>query len=56
MSLPALAKGYAIVYADYQGPNSDFAAGKQSAHAVLDGAQILGCLFTTFSGDSPKIG
>lgn len=41
MSLPALAKGYAVVYSDYQGPNSDFAAGKQSAHAILDGIRAV---------------
>jgi Secretory lipase len=37
VSLPALAKGYAIVYADYEGPDSQFIAGSQTAHAVLDG-------------------
>ncbi|HEX3782093.1 MAG TPA: lipase family protein [Pseudonocardiaceae bacterium] len=37
LSLPALAKGYAIVYADYEGPDSEFIAGPQAAHSVLDG-------------------
>jgi hypothetical protein len=37
LSLPALAEGYAIVYADYEGPNSEFIAGLQTAHGVLDG-------------------
>lgn len=37
VSLPALTKGYAIVYADYEGPNSEFIGGSQAAHAVLDG-------------------
>ena len=36
-SLGALARGYAVAYADYEGPDSDFMAGPQAAHAVLDG-------------------
>ncbi|MFD9889777.1 lipase family protein [Amycolatopsis sp. NPDC059027] len=36
-SLGALLKGYAVVYSDYEGPNSDFMAGPQAAHGVLDG-------------------
>lgn len=41
LSLGALAKGYAVVYADYEGPNSEFAAGPQAAHGVLDGIRAV---------------
>jgi len=41
LSLPALLQGYAIVYADYEGPNSEFIAGMQSAHGVLDGIRAV---------------
>ncbi|WP_020667334.1 lipase family protein [Amycolatopsis nigrescens] len=41
LSLPALLKGYAVVYSDYLGPNSDFIAGPQSAHAILDGIRAV---------------
>lgn len=37
LSFPALAKGYAVVYADYEGPDSEWLAGKTEAHGVLDG-------------------
>lgn len=37
LSLAALLKGYAVVYADYEGPGSDFISGPQAAHAILDG-------------------
>lgn len=37
LSFPLLLKGYAVVYADYEGPNSEWLAGKQAGHAVLDG-------------------
>lgn len=41
LSLTALLEGYAIVYADYEGPNSQFIAGMQSAHGVLDGIRAV---------------
>lgn len=41
MSLPALLKGYAVVYSDYLGPGADFLAGPQSAHAILDGIRAV---------------
>ncbi|WP_216206258.1 lipase family protein [Amycolatopsis aidingensis] len=41
LSLGALLKGYAVVYSDYQGPRSEFAAGPQAAHAVLDGIRAV---------------
>ncbi len=37
LSFPALAEGYAVVYADYEGPRSEWLAGKNEAHGVLDG-------------------
>ncbi|MEC3980740.1 lipase family protein [Amycolatopsis sp. H20-H5] len=39
LSLAALLKGYAVVYADYEGPHSDFVSGPQAAHAILDGVR-----------------
>lgn len=41
VSLSALLKGYAVVYSDYEGPDSDFAAGPQAAHAILDGVRAV---------------
>ncbi|ALG09719.1 hypothetical protein AOZ06_24955 [Kibdelosporangium phytohabitans] len=41
MSLPALLKGYAVVYSDYLGPRADFLDGPQSAHAILDGIRAV---------------
>ena len=41
LSLSALLQGYAIVYADYEGPDSEFIAGMQSAHGVLDGIRAV---------------
>ncbi|TDQ00175.1 lipase family protein [Labedaea rhizosphaerae] len=41
MSYQALLRGYAIVYADYEGPHSQFAAGPQAAHGVLDGMRAV---------------
>ncbi|WP_414938787.1 lipase family protein [Amycolatopsis sp. cmx-11-51] len=40
-SLAALARNYAVVYSDYEGPHSDFAAGPQAAHGVLDGIRAV---------------
>lgn len=37
LALPALLKGYAIVYPDYEGPQSQWLAGPQAGHATLDG-------------------
>lgn len=37
LSLPALLDGYAVVYSDYEGPQSEWIAGLQEAHGVLDG-------------------
>lgn len=39
LSLAALARNYAVVYADYEGPHSQFIAGPQTAHGVLDGVR-----------------
>ncbi len=41
LSLTALLDGYAVVYADYEGPHSQFIAGPQSAHGVLDGIRAV---------------
>lgn len=37
LSFPLLLKGFAVVYSDYEGPDSQWLAGKQAGHAVLDG-------------------
>ena len=37
IALTALSKGYAIVFADYEGPQSEWLAGPQAAHGALDG-------------------
>jgi len=41
VSLPALLEGYAIVYSDYEGPQSQWIAGKQEGHGVLDGIRAV---------------
>ncbi len=39
--LTALLKGYAVVYPDYEGPQSQWLAGPQAAHATLDGVRAV---------------
>lgn len=39
LSLLSLLEGYAVVYPDYEGPQSEWIAGLQEAHAVLDGTR-----------------
>ena len=41
LSLAALLQGYALVYADYEGPQSQWIAGLQEGHAVLDGIRAV---------------
>lgn len=41
IGLLALAKGYAVVFSDYEGPQSQWLAGLQSAHGTLDGIRAV---------------
>lgn len=41
IGLTSLIAGYAVAYADYEGPDSQWIAGPQEGHAVLDGATAV---------------